>query len=82
MAGAAKLSYTGKIVTAIHTQQLTAELLVGVKPCSFTDSDRKKLCFIGSMSYLNVMLSEMLLDIVRHVWPWMRNGYFLQCLMR
>ena len=54
-----------KIVTAIHTQQLTAELLVGVKPCSFTDSDRKKLCFIGSMSYLNVMLSEMLLDIVR-----------------
>lgn len=54
-----------KIVTAIHTQQLTAELLVGVKPCSFTDSDRKKLCFIGSMAYLNVMLSEMLLDIVR-----------------
>lgn len=54
-----------KIVTAIRTQQLTAELLVSVKPCSFTDPVRKKLCFIGSMAYLNVMFSGILLDIVR-----------------
>lgn len=54
-----------KIMSAIRKQKLTAELLVDVKPCSFTDADRKKLCFIGSTAYLNVMLSKILLDIVR-----------------
>ncbi len=54
-----------KIITAIRSKKLTPELLVNVKPCNFTDSDRKQLCFIGSMAYLNIMLSGILLDIVR-----------------
>ncbi|MDE6620758.1 MAG: DUF4132 domain-containing protein [Lachnospiraceae bacterium] len=54
-----------EIVSAIRTNRLTKELLASVKQCSFTDSERRQLCFIGSMAYLNFTLSDVLRDIAR-----------------
>ena len=54
-----------EIVSAIRTNRLAKELLVGVNQCSFTEDERRQLCFIGSMAYLNFTLSDVLRDIVR-----------------
>jgi len=54
-----------EIIAAVRTDRLAPKLLAGTKQCSFTDAERKRLCFIGSMAYLNFMLSDVLRDIVR-----------------
>ena len=54
-----------KIVDAVHTQKLTIQLLDDVRQCKFMEPARKQLCFLGSMAYLNFMLSDVLLDVVR-----------------
>ncbi|MDE7274122.1 MAG: DUF4132 domain-containing protein [Lachnospiraceae bacterium] len=54
-----------EIVSAIRANHLTAELLASTKQCSFTEAERRQLCFIGSMAYLNITLSDVLRDIVR-----------------
>ncbi len=54
-----------EIIDAIRTQKLTIHLLDDARQCKFMEPARKQLCFIGSMAYLNFMLSDVLLDVVR-----------------
>ena len=58
-----------EIVTAIRTQKLTSQLLDEVRQVRqsrlFVEPARKQLCFLGSMAYLNFMLSNVLLDVLR-----------------
>jgi len=58
-----------EIIAAIHTQKLTSQLLDEVRQVRqsrlFVEPARKQLCFLGSMAYLNFMLSNVLLDVLR-----------------
>lgn len=54
-----------EIAAAIRADQLAPKLLDDVKKCSFAEPERRQLCFISSMAYLNFTISNVLRDIVR-----------------
>jgi len=54
-----------EVTETIQTHQLTKELLDSLRHCRFTEPERKQLCFIGGMAYLNFQFSDVLRDIVK-----------------
>ncbi|MDE7203824.1 MAG: DUF4132 domain-containing protein, partial [Lachnospiraceae bacterium] len=54
-----------RIVSAVRAHQLTREMLNGMIQCALSQDDRRQLCSIGSMAYLNFPFSDVLLDVVR-----------------
>lgn len=58
-----------EIIAAIRTQKLKSQLLDEVRQVRqsrlFVEPARRQLCFLGSMAYLNFMLSNVLLDVLR-----------------
>lgn len=54
-----------EIIAAVRARQLTPGLLEGARQCRVLEPDRRRLCFLGSLAYLNFMLSDVLLDALR-----------------